>query len=55
MLQIQNNPSVILPKVCNMTAPFTQGSLWIVRLSNCSINLSFILNQKESAIGTLFF
>ena len=29
-----DNPPVILPKIGNMTAPFTQGGLWLVRYTN---------------------
>ena len=40
-MQYKDNPPVILPKVGNMPAPFTQGGLWLVRYTNLTDKSEF--------------
>ena len=49
------NPPVILPKVGNMTAPFTQGGLWLVRYTNLFDKLEFLYMPLDYFPSGFFF
>ena len=56
-LQYQDNPPVILPKVGNMTAPFTQGGLWRAHhFKQCDkLEFTILTDAPERCSGAYFF